>query len=133
MSIKISIETTVKATLDDVWSAWITPENINQWNAATDDWHNPSSKNDLRVGGRFSYRMEAKDGSMGFDFEGTYTAIVEKELIEFEMDDRRRVSIRFVPESRQIRVIETFDAEHENSAEAQRQERWPRKFDQPGK
>lgn len=121
MSIEISIETTVNSSLDDVWSARITPAAINLWNAATDDWHNLSSKNDLRVGGRFSYRMEAKDGSMGFDFEGAYTKIVEKELIEFKMDDERKGSVRFVPERDQIRVIKTFDAEDENSAEQQRQ------------
>ncbi|MEZ5490276.1 MAG: SRPBCC family protein [Gammaproteobacteria bacterium] len=121
MSIKITIETTVNASLDDVWSAWITPDDINQWNAATNDWHNPSSTNDLRVGGRFSYRMEAKDGSMGFDFEGTYTTIIEKQLIEFDMDDERTVSIRFVSEDGQVRVIESFDAEDEHSAEQQRQ------------
>jgi uncharacterized protein YndB with AHSA1/START domain len=121
MSIKITIETTVNASLDDVWSAWITPDDINQWNAATNEWHNPSSTNDLRVGGRFSYRMEAKDGSMGFDFEGTYTTIIEKQLIEFDMDDERTVSIRFVSEDGQVRVIESFDAEDEHSAEQQRQ------------
>ena len=118
---KISVETLVKSDINAVWSAWTTPEDINQWNAASDDWHNPSSENDLRVGGRFSYRMEARDGSMGFDFEGTYTNIDENRLIEYEMDDGRLVSIGFRSESDGVRVTETFDAEDEHSAEQQRQ------------
>ena len=75
---KISVEALVKSDINSVWCAWTTPEDINQWNAASADWHNPRSENDLRVGGRFSYRMEARDSSMGFDFEGTYTKIDEK-------------------------------------------------------
>ena len=118
---KVSVATTVNADIEDVWSAWITPEEINQWNAASEEWHNPSSKNDLRVGGRFSYRMEARDGSMGFDFEGTYTNVTEHELIEYVMADDRRVSIQFAPADSGIRIVETFDAEDESSAEQQRQ------------
>ena len=118
---KISVEALVKSDIHAVWSAWTTPEDINQWNAASDDWHNPSSENDRRVGGRFSYRMEARDGSMGFDFEGTYTNIDENRLIEYEMDDGRLVSIGFRSESDGVRVTETFDAEDEHSAEQQRQ------------
>ena len=118
---KISVEALVKSDSHAVWAAWTTPEDINQWNAASDDWHNPSSENDLRVGGRFSYRMEARDGSMGFDFEGTYTNIDENRLIEYEMDDGRLVSIGFRSESDGVRVTETFDAEDEHSAEQQRQ------------
>ncbi len=118
---KISVETLVKSDIDAVWSAWTTPEDINHWNAASDDWHNPSSENDLNVGGRFSYRMEAKDGSMGFDFEGTYTKIDENKFIEYKMDDGRMVSVDFRPEKEGVRVIETFDAEGENTAEQQRQ------------
>lgn len=118
---KISVEALVKSDINAVWCAWTTPEDINQWNAASDDWHNPRSVNDLRVGGRFSYRMEARDGSMGFDFEGTYTKIDEKRQIEYKMDDGRLVSIDFKRENDGVRVIETFDAEDENSAEQQRQ------------
>ena len=118
---KISIETLVKSNITMVWHAWTTPEDINRWNAASDDWHNPKSENDLREGGRFSYRMEARDGSAGFDFEGTYTRIEQDRLIEYEMDDGRSVSIQFRPENDGVRVIETFDAEDENSAEFQRQ------------
>ena len=118
---KISVEALVKSDINAVWCAWTTPEGINQWNAASDDWHNPRSVNDLRVGGRFSYRMEARDGSMGFDFEGTYTKIDENRLIEYKMDDGRLVSIDFRSENDGVRVIETFDAEDESSAEQQRQ------------
>lgn len=118
---KISVEALINADINAVWCAWTTPENINQWNAASDDWHNPKSVNDLKVGGRFSYRMEAKDGSMGFDFEGTYMKIDENKIIEYKMDDDRSVSVSFRSENDGVRVIETFDAEDEHSAEQQRQ------------
>jgi uncharacterized protein YndB with AHSA1/START domain len=119
--VKIKIETTVNSNIAAVWSAWITPEDINQWNFASDDWHNPRSENDLRVGGQFSYRMEAKDGSMGFDFEGTYTKVIENEFIEYILGDDRSVSIEFIPVKDGIKVVEIFDTEDENSAELQRQ------------
>lgn len=118
---KISIETFVKSNVGKVWSAWTTPADINQWNAANDDWHNPRSENDLRVGGRFCYRMEAKDGRMGFDFEGTYTKVVPQKAIEYVLADSHVVSIAFEPVDGGVRVVETFDAEDANSAEMQRQ------------
>lgn len=119
--LKIAIQTTVKSSIEKVWAAWTTPADINQWNAASDDWHNPRSTNDLRVGGKFSYRMQAKDGSMGFDFEGTYTKIVHEELIEYVLEDGRCVSVAFESASKGITVVEKFDAEDSNSAEMQRQ------------
>ena len=119
--LKITIQTTVKSSIEKVWTAWTTPADINQWNAASDDWHNPRSTNDLRVGGRFSYRMEAKDGSMGFDFEGTYTKLVHEKLIDYVLEDGRTVSVAFEPVSGGITVVEAFDAEDSNSAEMQRQ------------
>jgi uncharacterized protein YndB with AHSA1/START domain len=118
---KISIQATVQSDIEKVWSAWTTPADINQWHAASDDWHNPRSVNDLRVGGRFSYRMEAKDGGMGFDFEGTYTNVVPNRLIEYILEDGRTVSINFEPVNNKIKIVETFDAEDANSAELQRQ------------
>lgn len=118
---KISIQTNVKSNIEKVWAAWVTPSDINQWNFASEDWHNPRSINDLRVGGKFSYRMEAKDGSIGFDFEGKYTKVILYKLIEYTMDDGRCVSISFETDVAGIKVIETFDAEDENSAEMQRQ------------
>ena len=118
---KISIETFVKANIEKVWSAWTTPADINQWNAASDDWHNPRSDNDLKVGGRFCYRMEAKDGRMGFDFGGTYTKVVPQKLIEYVLADNRAVSITFESVNGGVKVVETFEAEDANSAEMQRQ------------
>lgn len=118
---KISIQATVNSSLEKVWSAWISPEDINRWNAASDDWHNPRSSNDLRVGGTFSYRMEAKDGRFGFDFEGTYTKVEPYSLIEYALEDGRTVSIQFTQGRDGVNVVETFDAEDANSAEQQRQ------------
>lgn len=119
--LKITIQTLVSSNLEKVWSAWTNPDDINQWNAASDDWHNPRSTNDLRIGGKFSYRMEAKDGSMGFDFEGTYTNVVPERLIEYVLEDGRTVSIVFEPQVDGVKVVETFDAEDSNSAEMQKQ------------
>lgn len=118
---KINIETIVDADIDSVWTAWNTPADIVQWNAASDDWHTTNSAVDLVVGGKFSSRMEAKDGSMGFDFEGTYINIIHNQLIEFILEDERVVSIQFQEVANGTAVIETFDAEGENSAEQQRQ------------
>ena len=92
---KITVETTVAAPIEDVWRAYTTPQDIKQWNAASDDWHTTAATVDLRVGGAFSSRMEAKDGSMGFDFAGTYTKLVEHKLIEYSFGDR--TSMIFVP------------------------------------
>jgi uncharacterized protein YndB with AHSA1/START domain len=118
---KITVETLVKAGLDPVWRAWNDPEDIKQWNAASDDWHTTQSTVDLREGGKFSARMEAKDGSFGFDFEGTYTRVAPYKLIEYRMDDDRTCKVEFVEEAGGVRVRETFDAETENAPEMQRQ------------
>jgi uncharacterized protein YndB with AHSA1/START domain len=119
--VKITVETLVKASLDLVWDAWNNPDDINQWNAASDDWHTTRSTVDLREGGKFSARMEAKDGSAGFDFEGTYTRVVPRELIEYRMEDGREVRIQFSEIAEGVLVRETFDAETENSPEVQRE------------
>lgn len=118
---KITVESLVKADLDAVWAAWNNPEDIKRWNAASDDWHTTQSAVDLREGGRFSARMEAKDGSFGFDFEGTYTRVVPRKLIEYRMDDDRTCRVEFLEEAGGVRVRETFDAESENAPELQRQ------------
>jgi uncharacterized protein YndB with AHSA1/START domain len=118
---KISIETVVDATLDRVWDAWSNPADIQQWNAASDDWHTPRATVDLREGGRFLSRMEAKDGSFGFDFEGTYTRVVPKQAIEYVMPDGREVSVHFAEGPEGVHVKSTFDAESQNPAEMQRQ------------
>lgn len=118
---QITIQTIVKSGIDSVWAAWTTPDDINQWNAASDDWHNPRSSNDLRPGGQFSYRMEARDGSFGFDFGGTYTNVVPHKLIEYVLGDGRAVSVRFEPVEAGVQIIETFEAEDVHAAEMQKQ------------
>lgn len=116
----IAIETTVKASIQRVWSAWITPRDIEQWNFATDEWVCPRATIDLSIGGKFSYRMEARDGSIGFDFEGSFVRIEPMRLIEYELGDQRRVSIEFSETERGVRVVETFEAEDQNAADQQR-------------
>lgn len=116
---KITVETTMAAPVEKVWRAWTTPEDIKQWNAASDDWHTTSASVDLRAGGTFSFRMEAKDGSMGFNFAGTYTKLVPYELIACSFDDRVLV-VEFFSENGKVTVRETFDAEDMHSVEQQR-------------
>src|SRR5687767_57687 len=118
---KITVETLVKADPEKVWNAWNSPEDIKQWNSAHESWHTTRSEVDLREGGTFVSRMEAKDGSEGFDFGGTYTRVVPGQVIEYRMSDGREVAVEFVPGSGGVRVRETFDAESENEAELQRQ------------
>ena len=118
---KITIETVVKAGLNKVWDAWNNPEDIKQWNTAQEDWHTTQSTVDLREGGKFSARMEAKDGSMGFDFEGTYTRVEPKKAVEYRMSDGREVQVELVELPGGVLVKETFDAETENTPELQRQ------------
>ena len=118
---KITVETHVRAGIDSVWNSWNTPEDIMQWNAASDDWHTTSSTVDLREGGSFSYRMEAKDGSLGFDFSGVYQKVVENQLIEYDLDDGRAVSVEFIEESEGVKIVETFEAEAINSPDMQRE------------
>ena len=116
---KITVEKTVAAPSDAVWRAYTTPEDIKQWNAASDDWHTTSASVDLRAGGAFCSRMEAKDGSMGFDFTGTYTRIEPQRLIEYTFGDRSAtVQFQQVPQGVLVRV--TFDAETTHSIEQQR-------------
>jgi len=117
---KISVETIVAAPIEKVWQAYTTPENIKQWNTASDDWHTTSAKVDLRVGGVFSSRMEAKDGSFGFDFAGTYTKIVAHELIEYSFGDRM-AQVEFVGGQDGVTVRVTFDSEATHSIEQQQQ------------
>lgn len=119
MSEKITVEVEISAPIDRVWHAWNTPDDILQWNAASDDWHTTKSAVDLRVGGTYSARMEAKDGSMGFDFAGTYTRIVEHRLIESTFGDRVLL-VEFAAGPDGVTVRETFDAETTYSIEQQR-------------
>jgi uncharacterized protein YndB with AHSA1/START domain len=117
---KITVETVVKAPLARTWEAWNTPADIVQWNAASDDWHTTASEVDLREGGTFRARMEAKDGSEGFDFEGVYTRIVPRSRIEYRMSDGREVTVEFQERPGGVLVRETFDAENVYPPEMQR-------------
>lgn len=116
---KITVETRVDAPIAEVWRAYTTPADIEQWNAASDDWHTTSATVDLREGGTFSSRMEAKDGSMGFDFAGTYTKIVPLALIEYSFGERV-AEVVFTPVGGSVDVRVTFDAESTHPEEMQR-------------
>jgi uncharacterized protein YndB with AHSA1/START domain len=116
---KLTVETLINAPVAKVWNAYVTPEDIVQWNAASDDWHTTKSTVGLRAGGTFCSRMEAKDGSCGFDFEGTYTKIVPHELIEYEFGGREG-AVEFIASDKGITVRSSFDAEEENPVEMQR-------------
>jgi uncharacterized protein YndB with AHSA1/START domain len=118
---KITVETLVNAELDKVWDAWNNPADIQKWNSAGDDWHTTRSTVDLREGGKFLSRMEAKDGSAGFDFEGAYTRVVPKKAIEYRMSDDREVQVEFLERPGGVLVRETFDVETENTPELQRE------------
>lgn len=107
---KITVSTVVKAPLADVWSRYTTPADIVQWNAASDDWHTTHATVDLREGGQFSSRMEAKDGSMGFDFAGTYTHVIPRQLLTYTFGDRS-ATVTFLPSEEGITVTVEFDAE----------------------
>jgi len=117
---KITVQTTVQAGIDKVWKYWTQAEHITHWNFASDDWCCPSATNDLRPNGKFNWRMEAKDGSMGFDFTGTYDRIIEKELITYKIEDGRTVEIHFEQKGNEVILKETFEAEGTNSDELQR-------------
>lgn len=118
---KILIETAVDATAAEAWRAWTTPADIVCWNTASPDWHTTSAELDLRVGGKFTARMEARDGSMGFDLKGTYTRIVPQQFIEFALEDARLVQVEFVATPGGVTVRETFDAEGTHTTDQQRQ------------
>lgn len=116
----IKIETMVNAPVEAVWKTWTTPEDIMKWNNASPDWHTPKATNDLRVGGKFLSRMEAKDGSFGFDFEGTYSNVITHKLIEYSIADGRKVKVSFTDEGGKTKVVEEFEAEGVNPADMQR-------------
>ena len=120
MTQRITVETFVAAPVDTVWTAYTTPKDIVKWNAASDDWHTTKASVDLRVGGAFSSRMEARDGSKGFDFAGTYTKIIDKRLIEYSFGDRA-AEVHFSPEKNGTTVRVTFDSEPTHSVEQQKQ------------
>ena len=120
MKTEITIEATVHVPLEVVWNAWTQPEHITKWNAASPDWHCPKATNDLRDGGKFSSTMAAKDGSFSFDFEGTHQKVKNHETIESVIADGRTMKVSFMSTPSGTKVVETFEAEGENSIEMQR-------------
>ncbi|MEK7672395.1 MAG: SRPBCC family protein [Patescibacteria group bacterium] len=117
----ITIEASVNAPVEKVWEMYTKPEFVTKWNQASPDWHCPKGENDMRVGGKFSYRMEAKDGSFGFDFGGVYSEVTPLQSFAYEMGDGRKVAVTFAKVENGTKVTTTFDPETENSVELQRQ------------
>lgn len=118
---QITVSTMINKPVDQVWTYYTEPAHITQWNAASDDWHSPRAENDLRVGGRFNSRMEARDGSEGFDFEGTYNEVKPNEKFAYTMDDGRKCEVVFAKDGNATELTVTFDAETENPVDFQRQ------------
>lgn len=116
----ITIGTTVNAPISKVWEIWSEPKHITQWATASDDWHTPRAQNDLRTGGKFLSRMEAKDGSIGFDFCGVYDEVRNNEYLEYTMDDSRKVKVHFAGSGNTTEITESFEAEDTNPVEMQR-------------
>jgi uncharacterized protein YndB with AHSA1/START domain len=116
----ITVESIVRSEIEKVWKYWSLPEHIKKWNNASEDWHSPKAVNDLRPGGNFDIRMEAKDGSFGFDFGGTYDEVKPNELITYTLGDGRKVKVIFSSEGNTTRITETFEPEKENPIEMQR-------------
>lgn len=119
-NIKITIEATISADTKKVWDFWTKPEHITNWNFASDDWCCPKAENDLKVGGKYSARMEAKDGSFGFDFEAIYDEVIEGNKLTYTMGDGRQATTIFTQEDDKTLVTTSFDAEGTNSAEMQK-------------
>ena len=116
----ITVGNTVNAPLAKTWECFTLPEHIVHWNFASDDWTCPKAENDLRAGGKFNYRMEAKDGSMGFGFWGTYDAVTTNQYIEYTMGDGRKANLTFLAKDGTTLVTENFEAEDENPHELQK-------------
>lgn len=117
----ITLETMVLTTLEKAWETWIQPQHVTQWNFASPDWHCPSAQTDLRVGGKFSSRMEARNGSFGFDFWGIYDEIIPQKLLRITMGDGRKMEVHFETLNGKVKVTERFEIEDLNSAEMQRE------------
>jgi uncharacterized protein YndB with AHSA1/START domain len=117
----ITVSAKIQAPVEKVWQVWTNPEHIVHWNNASDDWHTPKAESDLRAGGTFRSRMEAKDGSMGFDFEGIFDEVISNQKLSYTLGDGRRVEIIFSSQGKDTKVDETFEAETSNSPEMQRE------------
>lgn len=118
--VTITVETRVHAPVEKVWEYWTEPQHITKWTFASDDWHAPNAETDLRVGGKFLTRMEAKDGSYGFDISGVYDEIRINEFISYTLEDGRKVTVTFISQENDTKVIEAFEAEATNSIEMQK-------------
>lgn len=118
--LSVTVEATVHAPVEKVWKFWTEPKHITKWNSASDDWHTPFAENDLKVGGKFLSRMEAKDGSFGFDFGGVYDEVELNERISYTLGDGRKVGITFISQDNETKVIETFEAENTHPIEMQK-------------
>ena len=115
----ITIETTVNASIDKIWSYWSLPQHITKWATPSDEWHTARAENNLAVGGTFNSRMEAKDGSMGFDFGGVYDAVEKNKYIAYTIGDGRKVEINFSSDSNSTKIVESFEAESIHPIEMQ--------------
>lgn len=120
MENKITVETTINAPIETVWERFNKPEHVMKWNHASDDWHSPRAENDLRAGGKFNYRMEAKDGSAGFDFGGEYAEVVPNQKIAYVMGDGRKVEVNFGEQEGETHITTVFDPESQNPPEFQK-------------
>jgi uncharacterized protein YndB with AHSA1/START domain len=118
---QITVKNRVRASAEKVWDLWTSPEHIVQWNSPSPDWHSPRAENDIRPGGRFNIRMEARDGSFGFDFEGTYDEVIPHKRIAYTLGDGRKVEISFTENGKETGIVETFDPENQNPIEMQRE------------
>jgi uncharacterized protein YndB with AHSA1/START domain len=117
----ITVQAVINAPVEQVWKLYTEPEHVMKWNNASNDWHTPRAENDLKVGGKFLYRMEAKDGSSGFDFDGTYKQIIANELIVYSISDGRKVEVTFTKhDNARTKMDTTFEAESTNPIEMQR-------------
>lgn len=119
-NVNITIETKINLPIKQVWDFWTLPEHIMNWNSASDDWHTPSAENNLKPGGEFHYLMAAKDGSMQFDFWGTYDEVVPEKYTSSTLGDGRKVTVEFEELSEAVRVVENFEVEQTNTVELQR-------------
>jgi uncharacterized protein YndB with AHSA1/START domain len=119
-AIEITVDVLINEPIEKVWKIWNTPSDVMIWNTASEDWHTTHAEIDLKIGGKFSSRMEAKDGSLGFDFWGTYSQIEAPAFLEIFLGDGRKMSVTFSTEGNQTRVVEVFEAEAENTIELQK-------------
>ena len=120
MKSPITVETTIKSTIENVWNLWTTPEDIKQWNNPSEEWHTLKVENDLKDGGKFLFRMESKDGADGFDFSGTYDKVILNKLIEYTLDDGRKTINEFIQNENSVTITETFEPEAKTPLDVQR-------------